>query len=188
MYRLCFPSCAHDMFLPTGSMPARTRDESKLHTSFTADAASSPHRPGLLPRHDLWSTMGDSLRPSSCGGPTTQRVGGRCGTRGPRHPWRCWEPHRHQGHAPQGSAPEVRAALVPLLSKREPALSQNETAGAQRSQATCTAHAGVIHEKRTHRGRVDLRSPPASAPWAGSQGATGAQARALLWHTSCSYS
>ena len=39
MHRLCFPSCAHGMFLPTGSMPVRTHDESKLHTSYTADTA-----------------------------------------------------------------------------------------------------------------------------------------------------
>jgi hypothetical protein len=34
------------MVLPTGSMPALTRDESKLHTTHTADAACglwSPH-------------------------------------------------------------------------------------------------------------------------------------------------
>ena len=39
MHRLCFPSCPHGMVLPTGSMLVRTHDESKLHTSFTADTA-----------------------------------------------------------------------------------------------------------------------------------------------------
>ena len=39
MHRICFTSCAYGMFLPTGSTPALPRDESKLHTTHTADAA-----------------------------------------------------------------------------------------------------------------------------------------------------
>ena len=164
MHRIFFTSCAHGMFLPTGSTPALTRDESKLHTTHTAYATSSPHRQGLLPLHDLWSTMCDRIRPYACCGPTTKRVGGRCGNRWPRHPLLCWKPHRNNGNAPQGTAPEVGAVLVPLLSKREPSLSQNETAEAQRSQATCSVRAGAIREKRRHLGRVSPRPPPSLAP------------------------
>ena len=50
MHRICFTSCAHGMFLPTGSTPALPRDESKLHTTHTADAACG-----------LWSS------PTTCG-------------------------------------------------------------------------------------------------------------------------
>src|SRR5438874_9561090 len=39
MHRIGFTSCAHGMFLPTGSTPALPRDESKLHTTHTAAAA-----------------------------------------------------------------------------------------------------------------------------------------------------
>ena len=39
MHLLFFTSYAHGVFLPTGSMPALTRDESKLHTTHTASAA-----------------------------------------------------------------------------------------------------------------------------------------------------
>jgi hypothetical protein len=46
MHRLCGPSCAHGMSLPTGSTPAHTRDQSKLHTTHPANHACalwSPH-------------------------------------------------------------------------------------------------------------------------------------------------
>ena len=90
---------------------------------------------------------------------------------------------RNNGNAPQGTAPEVGAILVPLLSKREPSLSQNETAEAQRSQATCSVRAGAIREKRRHLGRVSPRPPPSL----GRADRTPRGDRALLWHTSCSY-
>jgi hypothetical protein len=61
MCRLCCPSCAHGMSLPTGSTPACTHDQSKLRTTHPADAAcalSSTHALVLGP-DDTAPTAGD---------------------------------------------------------------------------------------------------------------------------------
>ena len=61
MHRLCFPSCPHGMVLPTGSMPVRTHDESKLHTSATADPAGGLQSPPatVLAQTPLRTIAGD---------------------------------------------------------------------------------------------------------------------------------
>src|SRR5262249_3740797 len=41
----CNPSLAHGMLLPTGSTPALTRDESKLHTTYTISAVRRLQEP-----------------------------------------------------------------------------------------------------------------------------------------------
>ena len=61
MHRICFTSCAYGMFLPTGSTPALSRDESKLHTTHTAAAACglwSPHAT-VLAQAKQRTTAGD---------------------------------------------------------------------------------------------------------------------------------